>query len=215
MLGAEIYGPHLYPEISSAAREYFLFFWPPNQLIVFALGFLLYRAIKSAAVREWVGSSRLNASSATAIFGATLLLAQFHPSSNLLLLDLLLPKHLLLSLLFAGWALFMILKPTPLATPSIVVNIGKMSFSIYLIHFAALGVVNTLLAKLWPFPTTGVASIPYAGILLTVATIASYQVARITYRFIEKPFIRYGKSLYGGSRVLSPSIAPNATNSSA
>jgi peptidoglycan/LPS O-acetylase OafA/YrhL len=214
MLGAAVYGQHLYPEISSAAREHFLFFWPPNQLIVFALGFLLYRAIKSAAVQEWVGSSRLNASSATAIFGAAVLLAQFHPGSNLLL-DLLLPKHLLLSLLFAGWALFMILKPTALAAPSIVVNIGKMSFSIYLIHFAALGVVNILLAKLWPFATTGVASIPYAGILLAVAAMASYQVARITYRFIEKPFIRYGKSLYVGGRVLSLSTASNATSSSA
>jgi peptidoglycan/LPS O-acetylase OafA/YrhL len=204
MLGASVYGQNLYPEISSAARENFLFFWPPNQLIVFALGFLLYRTIKFAGAQEWVQRSRLNASSATAILGAALLLAQFHPGNGLPLLALLLPKHLLLSLLFAGWAFFMILKPTELAAPGIVVNVGKMSFSIYLIHFAALGIVNLLLAKLWPFATAGAATVPYVGILLLLATLASYQVARLTYRFIEKPFIRYGKSLHIGGLVLSP-----------
>jgi peptidoglycan/LPS O-acetylase OafA/YrhL len=204
MLGASVYGQHLYPEISGSARENFLYFWPPNQLIVFALGFLLYRAIKSDAVQAWAQRSRLNASSATALLGTALLLAQFYPGGNLSLLTFLLPKHLLLSLLFTGWTLFMILKSTALTAPRIVTNVGKMSFSIYLIHFAALGLMNMLLAKLWPFGITGAASVPYTSILLTAATLVSYQVARITYRFIEKPFIRYGKSLHIGGMVLSP-----------
>lgn len=202
MVGAFFYGQNLYPEISRAARENFLYFWPPNQMIVFALGFLLYHNIKSAALQEWVQRSRLNANSATAILGAALLLAQFYPDNDLPLLALLLPKHLLLSFLFAGWAFFMILKPTALAAPGIVVNVGKLSFSMYLIHFAALGSVNVLLVKLWPFATTGAASIPYVGILLLLAALVTYQFARLTYRFVEKPFIRYGKSLHVGGLVL-------------
>jgi peptidoglycan/LPS O-acetylase OafA/YrhL len=203
MVAASVYGQHLYPEITSEAREHFLFFWPPNQLVVFAIGFLLYRAIKSATVQAWVQRSRLDAGGATAILGAALLLVQFHPGKDLSLIATLLPQHLLLSVLFAAWALFLILRPNSLAASGIVVNVGKMSFSIYLIHFAALASMNALLAKVWPFGVTGAASIPYAAILLAVAALASYQVARLTYRFIEMPFIRYGKSLHVGGRVLS------------
>lgn len=208
LLGASVYGQHLYPEISSEAREHFLFFWPPNQLIIFAIGFLLYRAIKSGTVQAWVQRSRLNASSAMAILGTALLLVQFYPGKDFPLLAILLPQHVLLSVVFAGWALYMILKPTALAAPGIVVNVGKMSFSIYLIHFAALALMNALLARIWPFGTADAASIPYAAILLAVAAVASYQVARLAYRFIEMPFIRYGKSLHVGGQALSGTDAP-------
>jgi peptidoglycan/LPS O-acetylase OafA/YrhL len=120
------------------------------------------------------------------------------------LLAFLLAQHLLLSVLFASWALFMILNPTALAAPGIVVNVGKMSFSIYLLHFAVLMSMNALLADVWPFGMTGATSVLYAGILLTAAAPVSYQVARITYRFIEMPLIRYGKSVNIGGLVLSP-----------
>jgi len=66
--------------------------------------------------------------------------------------------------------------------------------------------VNELLIKLWPFGVKGVASIPYAGILLAAAALASYQVSRFTYRFIEVPFIRYGKSLCVGVWGLLPNV---------
>jgi peptidoglycan/LPS O-acetylase OafA/YrhL len=210
MLGAAYYGQFLYPEISQTARKHFLFYWPPNQLIIFAIGFLLYQTIKSGAIQAWAQRSRLNANSATAIFVTALLLVQFYPGKALPLLAVLVPQHLLLSVLFASWALLMILKPTALAAPGIIVNVGKMSFSMYLIHFAILGLMDALMAKLWPFGVTGATSIAYAGILLTAAALASYQVARLTYRFIEKPMIGYGKSLHADGSVLSPSTrSPN------
>lgn len=215
MVGASIYGQHLYPEISKAARENFLFFWPPNQLIVFAIGFLLYRCVKSDKVQNWVQHSRLNANSVTAMFVGAILAAQFHPGDSMPLLSLLLPQHLLLSILFAAWSLFMLLKPTALAAPGMIVNVGRMSFSIYLIHFAGLVVMESLLASLWPFGTAGMASIAYAGLLMAAATFASYQLARLTYRFVEKPMIRYGKSIYAGGPDYSSSTLPAAPNSAA
>lgn len=215
MLGASIYGQHLYPEISKAARENFLFFWPPNQLIVFAIGFLLYRCIKSEKVQDWVQRSRLNADSATAMFVAAILTAQFRPGESMPLLSLVLPQHLLLSIFFAAWSLFMLLKPTALAAPGMIVNVGKMSFSIYLIHFAGLVVMESLLARLWPFAVTGVASIAYAGVLMAAAAFVSYQLARLTYRFIEKPMIQYGKSIHAASSDFSASTLPAVHNSPA
>jgi peptidoglycan/LPS O-acetylase OafA/YrhL len=210
MLVAAFYGPFLYPEISSAARNHFLFFWPPNQLIIFSIGFLLYRCIRSEKVRAFVDRSRLDANGATAILGAAVLLLQFYDRDTWPLLSFLLPLHVLLSALFAGWALFMILKPTSLTAPDAVVNIGKMSFSIYLLHFAGLDLANTLLLKVWPFKMTGVFSIPYTGLLLVAATALSYQAARITYRYVELPFIKFGKSLHSGAKAnsISPANAP-------
>lgn len=208
MVGAAIHGQHLYPEISSAAREHFLFFWPPNQLIVFAIGFLLYRAIKSDPVQAWVQRSRLNGGSATVLFGMSVLLIQFYPAEDWPLLNLLLPQHLLLSLCFASWALFLLLKPTAVATPQLIVNVGKMSFSIYLLHFAGLAVMDALLEKVWPLGETGIASIAYAATLLVAGAFVSYQVARLTYRFVEKPMIRYGKSIHPGGPVASPNSRP-------
>lgn len=203
LLCASVYGQHLYPEISDEAREHFLFFWPPNQLIVFAIGFLLYQSIKSAAVQAWMRRSRLDANGATAIFGLALLFIQFWSKENFSFLVFLFPQHLMLSILFAGWALFMILKPARLAAPGIVVRVGKMSFSIYLIHFAALAVMDALLIELWPFAATGVASVLYAGTLFAAAALVSYHMARHTYRFIEVPFIRYGKSLHAEQGMLA------------
>ncbi|MBS1229938.1 MAG: acyltransferase, partial [Proteobacteria bacterium] len=52
MIAASSFGAALYPEIGSEARGTFLYFWPPNQLAIFALGFVLYHAIKSDVLRQ-------------------------------------------------------------------------------------------------------------------------------------------------------------------
>lgn len=206
MLLAAAGGPALYPNIDVAARENFLFFWPPNQLIVFATGFLLYRCIKSDAIRDRIERSRINATGATASLVAALIIMQFYDAAVFPRLAFLFPQHMLLTILFAGWALFMILKPTEVAAPGAVVNVGKMSFSIYLIHFAALSGTGGLLARAWPFSTVGVASIAYASILLVAAAVISYQLARLTYRLVEAPFIRYGKSCHAARRAATSAV---------
>lgn len=208
MLAASMFGRTLYPQLGVEARDHFLFFWPPNQLVVFAIGFLLYLAVKSAAVQARVRRSHLDAGGATAIVVMALLVIQFYPGKNGAPITFLLPQHLLTTLLFAFWALFMLLKPTTLAAPGIVVDIGKTSFSIYLIHFASLACVDALLRKVWPFGMTGVLSIVYTGILFVSATFVAYQVARLTYRFVERPCIRFGKSLHARGRLFWPTSAP-------
>lgn len=213
MLTASIYGLRLYPEISNDARTHFLFFWPPNQLVIFAVGFLLYQAIKSPTVQRWVRESHFNANSATVILGATLLVVQFYAKENWPVLTVLLPQHLLMALLFAVWALFMIVKPAALAAPTLIVNIGRMSFSIYLLHFAAIVLMSGLLTRIWPFPVSGAASVIYVSVLLAISTLASYQIARLTYQFVEKPMIRYGKSRHGRGLPLSAQPAASVSRS--
>ena len=164
-------------------------------MVVFAIGVLVYRCIKSDAVRAWVARSPLNATGATAVFLVGFLAVQFYDPEHFPRATFWLPQHLALTLMFAGWALFMILRTTRLAASNLIVAIGKMSFSIYLLHFAALAALGPLLARVWPFSQAGVASIPLTGLLLVLAAIVSYQLARITHRWVEKPAIRFGKSL--------------------
>lgn len=206
MLVAAAAGPSMYRIIDANAREYFLFFWPPNQLVIFAIGFLLYRCIKSVAIRQRVERSRMNATGATVLMVGALLLVQFYDAALFPRLAFLFPQHLLIALIFACWGLVMILKPTAVAASNTVVSIGKMSFSIYLIHFAVLSVTGTLLARAWPFSGAGLASIFYAGILLVMASAVSYYLARITYRYVEAPFMRYGKSLHASSEIAASPV---------
>lgn len=200
MLLASNYGPLLYPEISSAAREHFLFFWPPNQLVIFAIGFLLYQCIKSPLICAWVLRSKLHAGSASIMLVGTLLIIQFYDVAFWPSFAFLIPVHFLLAIVYAVWALFMILKPSALAASNIVVSIGKMSFSIYLIHFAVLSAIDSLLTRIWPLGITGVDSLIYAGTLLALSIFVSYFFARVTHRLIEVPFIRYGKSCNASSQ---------------
>lgn len=47
LIGASHFGMNLYPELDVTDRSNFLYFWPPNQLVIFALGFILYNLIKN------------------------------------------------------------------------------------------------------------------------------------------------------------------------
>lgn len=193
MLLAAVIGASAYSNIDSSAREYFLFFWPPNHLIVFAIGFLLYRCLKWDVVATWIKFSRIDATTATIFFAAILLLIQFYSVEKFPRLAFYLPQHFLLTICFAIWALFIVLKPTTLAASDVAVYIGKMSFSIYLVHFAVLACVNFILTNIWPFGNAGFSSIGYACSLFFFGTVISYYLARITYRFVEAPFIQFGK----------------------
>jgi peptidoglycan/LPS O-acetylase OafA/YrhL len=202
MLTGAFYGQLLYPEISANARTHFLFFWPPNQMIVFAIGFLLYRCIKSPAIIQLVSHCRIDAVSATVILGLFMLVIQFYDPADWPKISIFLPTHLLLSMLFSIWSLFMILMPVRLAVHNVVAEIGKTSFSIYLIHFATLAMTNRLLANIWPFSLEGSLSIPYAATLLIFAIFVSYQLSRFTYRFIEMPFVNFARLLSNKPSIL-------------
>ena len=190
-----IFGAQLYPEISSEARNRFLFFWPPNHLIIFALGFLAFRALQTAKVRTAIQTSGVNAFSASVLLLLLIIPLQFYPGSKLSELFLMPPVHILLSALFVPWILIVILEPHKLIISPLIVAIGKMSFSMYLIHFSILPLAVWILNKIWTGSKDGLMSVAFSAIVLTLATLVSYLIATVTYRFIEQPFIEYGRKL--------------------
>lgn len=196
MFAASAFGPGLHPELSAEQQANFLYFWPPNQLVIFALGFLLYHLVKSPAIRRRVQGGPVSADLASAVLLGLLFLLSFYGLQKAIDWETgRLPTHLLATLCFMGWALVLILRPTGLAINRPIMGLGKVSFSAYVLHFAILGQVNRLLQAIWPVGTTGMLSIAHAAVFIALAVIATRIAGEISYRLIEQPCIGIGKAL--------------------
>ncbi len=196
LVACSYYGQGLYPEIDPEARSNFLYFWPPNHLVVFSLGFLLYHLVKDDRVRNWITQSRVAANHVSAALLLVLAGLSLYGVRKFFDFDSWLPPtHLLLSVLFVPWALVLILKPEGYAINPAIIGLGKVSFSAYILHFAVLRYTDQLLAGSWPFGREGLASIVYEIFLLFIALLITRFVAELSYRVIEQPFVRFGKNL--------------------
>jgi len=195
MLLASHFGMFMYPELNPEERANFLYFWPPNQLVIFSLGFVLYHSVKSTSVRQWLMASRITANSATVLLGLSIFALSFYGPHKFFEAYWLPPTHLIISLLFLAWALVLIIKPKGFVINSAIVGLGKVSFSAYILHFSILHYVGTALHASWPFPVAGMHSVVYSFIALAIVLVITRYVAALTYRFIEMPFINLGKSI--------------------
>lgn len=197
LLAASLVGQGLYPEISMEQRANFLYFWPPNQLVIFSLGFLLYHLVKDAATRQRIIESRISADQASiALLGAMLAIALFIGLNKFFDWSRgLPPTHLLMTMCFMPWALVLILKPSGWVINRAITGLGKISFSAYVLHFAVLNFTGQLLHRLWPIAKTGIFSIAFEAVFLVIALLLIRVVGEASYRLIEQPFINLGKLL--------------------
>lgn len=196
MIVAAIGGMHLFPEITLEERSNFLYFWPPNQLVIFALGFLLYFSVKNKSVRQWLLASRVTANSASIALCCMLVGLSFYGPRKFFDWSFgLPPTHLLISLFFLAWAIVLVVKPKGWAINSAIIGLGKVSFSAYILHFAVLSYIGMLLIKIWPFSTAGASSILYSLALLVAAVVITRFISGWSYRYLERPFINFGKSV--------------------
>lgn len=180
----------------------FLFFWPPNQFPVFALGGVLFFLLRQTANPrgQTFLASYGTAAGLTAIlsFSALSYVSLGHyfgdgPS---------IPGLLAVTIPLMGFILALS------SNRGILVNryaaaMGKVSFSAYLLHYAVLHAFER-----WPetfhshaegFTAIAVFAL---GWIFTVSV--TYGLAWLAYRFIESPFIDIGKSLISPTTVRSP-----------
>jgi peptidoglycan/LPS O-acetylase OafA/YrhL len=152
-----------------------------SQLPVFALGILAYRALDDRlGVHRWVIGGALG-------LLAIILLSQFLPESTR---TTLVPSHVTMGCVFALLALTLARFPwRPLVNP-VVIQLGKISFSMYLLHFAVIELCSRL-GLVGFFPTGDVSSILFY--LCVVATTAS--LSCLTYRWIERRGVAFGNRL--------------------
>ena len=138
--------------IETAVWQSFLFFWLPSQIPVFCIGFVLYFAIKDLAP-----NSALPPATDSRRLGRLLLIASLffmvgmsRGSYNFL------PNHVLYSLPIAVFVLALSVNPAPLFVNRYWCYMGKISFSVYLVHFFLLDPVAKAVFHLLP-PTSIVA----------------------------------------------------------
>ncbi len=170
-----------YPPGYAYLAENFRFFWIFGQLPVFALGVLLYYLLRDRRNRPDRPLGWLSLVAAGGVFAA--IFWQLGP-----LAPPPLPAVVLVgvSCLLFGFALHQ--TQSPLLVNPLTVFLGKISYSLYFVHFA----VFQGLFRLWPagLAVTGWWSTPLA-LLLVLATAGAISAA--TYRWIELPGMALGR----------------------
>ncbi len=156
----------------------YLFLYFPSQLPVFCLGIILYFVvIENESIRNISGDSIL-------VFSALLLL-QFGSG-----IQFLLSNHILFGVVFFILSFSLSKFQFKLLVNPIVNYIGKISFSMYLVHFAVLHWLTIL--NFINYSENGILNYVMRFSFVTVLTII---VSSIFYKLIEVPFQDLGKKI--------------------
>ena len=195
-VAASNFGTHLYPELGAEARSNFLYFWPPNQLIIFSFGFFLYYCVKSESIQQKITNSTISQNQATITILLLIFGLSFYGQQKFFnVISGKIPTHLLISIAFMVWALILLIKQTGWAINRYIVKLGQVSFSAYVLHFAMLQAASLIVLFLWDGSKSGIFSIPHAIVIILVTVALTYIASAFTYRYIEQPFIKLGKRL--------------------
>jgi peptidoglycan/LPS O-acetylase OafA/YrhL len=158
--------------------NYFLYFYFPNQFPIFLLGILAYFIIKE-------GTSGIK-NGILLLFSFIILIYSIEPSP--------LP-HLICGLSFFILLIVVSRKNYKLIVNPFMVYIGKISYSIYLVHFAVLYWMEFFhLNKLIPMIDLKTGLVNYV-LKYAILLICSSIIAHFTYTLIEKPFQNIGKKI--------------------
>ena len=161
--------------------SHYLYFYFPNQLPVFILGIILYFIIRDGY--------RMVLSPAIILISFIFLVAHLVGIP-------LLPNHVLFSIAFVVLAVALSKYPFRIFVNGVIVYIGRVSYSLYLVHFAVLFWLER--AGLVDFINISGAAdaVVNFGIRLLVLTILSVAIASATYHLVELPMQRVGKKLF-------------------
>jgi len=191
----------LQPGFSSQILELFLFFWFPNQLVIFAIGIALFWTLAdsgnvSGRIRASIGrhGPRYLLVSLLLLFTLT----QVGVSKTVVSQAPWLPTHVLVSLLFAVIILAILLSENPFVLYSnrFTRSLGEVSFSAYLIHWAVIDFLRYLGgADVYDRSMSGFPAIVATIFAFGCVVVVTYLIAKLTYQCIEKPFITMSKKL--------------------
>ncbi len=168
-----------------ALYQYFSFLWFPIELPVFLLGIAAYFFWKEWIVSGRLGSApRLRLLSGVCLLGFVALLAGNVPQTN---------RKLYLS--SAGWTLLLIavsLYPWPLLVNSLTIFLGKISFSLYLLHIFVMVPLTAFAGRVPFFVHHPIARYlaQFTGTLVMTAAAAT-----VTWLYVEETGIRLGRRL--------------------
>src|SRR5258708_36551137 len=161
----------------------YLFFYPPDQFPVFACGIILYFLITTSSA-EW----RIDP---FVVFALSLLfLAQYLTQTSFIF-----PVHIRFAMAFVALGYALSRKEFFILVNPLTVYIGKISYSMYLVHFAVLYWLTKF--NYVDFAPSNIAYFPIVNYLLRFCYLLSLTVlvSSCTYFLIEVPLQNIGKSI--------------------
>ncbi len=172
---------NFYPESQHYIVGSFTFLWIFSQLPVFALGIVFYHMIKNNT--DWQDKSM----GIVFLVLSVILFAAFLQTKTF---GNLLPHHFLWGIAFFMLTLALFLYPNKIMVNAFTKTIGKLSYSIYLCHYAVILFFKDIhLEKLFSQGPGGF------GIGFMAILAGSVIVSALSYFIIEKPGIRLGQRL--------------------
>lgn len=180
--GNFFYG-NLYPP---QAVDNYLFFWLPNQLFVFALGFILYYTNKNKIYQINKLSSHLKY-----LIIIFLTISQLEIHKHFSTTAPFIPKHFIVSIIFFMFSNHIINFGNKFLINKLIIKLGQVSFSAYVLHFAIIqffhnfDIINSSGWQAIYWYTT------LTPTILTITLLTSIS----TFKLIEKPFINLSRNI--------------------
>lgn len=159
----------------------YLFFYPPNQFPVFACGIILYFLVRTP-MREW------HVEPIVVFILCIFLLAQLLTHTVFIF-----PLHIQFAMTFVVLGCVLSRKGFIVLVNPVTIYIGKISYSMYLVHFAVLHWLTQF--SFLDFVSPGIPYFSIINYILRFCCILSLTVAisACTYHLIEVPFQNIGK----------------------
>jgi peptidoglycan/LPS O-acetylase OafA/YrhL len=158
----------------------YLYMYFPSQLPVFALGILLYFVVKE--------NYRIAVSPALILLSFFILIAQFVGIP-------LLPNHILFSIAFVVLAIALSKNEFKMFVNPVFIYIGKVSYSMYLVHFAVLYWLDKMDFVNFLTVTNALDAVVNYGIRLFALTVLTVVISSVFYKTIELPMQHIGRKL--------------------
>ena len=172
-------------------EQFFAFLWFPVEFPVFLLGIITYlfwkQYLRDVSVRLSVAS--VKTISALGLLASFLIFVGGFPYRD---------WHLYSSsFMFVPLLLALAMHPWPMLVNRLTVYLGKISYSVYLLHFFVIQYMDHCLTrKSWPINAVHIYRHPYGlFVFYVVALLLTAVLASITWRAIEKPGVAFGRLL--------------------
>lgn len=179
-IGVVFYLSPYFPDSQQYLVDTFTTFWFFSQLPIFILGILLYHVIKNDPSSDKRKAWPL-------LFIASLFFTFCLSMPSYLKI---VPDHFSYGIAFWFFCLSLHYLPHPLFVNRITVVIGRLSFSIYLVHFMVLNLMNSLFPN--GFIING--NIGFVFVFCLVLTLSAL-ISFATHHLVEIPGINYGKKI--------------------
>jgi exopolysaccharide production protein ExoZ len=184
-----VFAPHV-PPIEEGAFGVFASLWLPAQLPVFALGILMFRVVDTTALNgaDVNRRGRMRLWLWTIALVVSVLAISFAPAR----FGKIVSASTQVSVAFFFACLIIAERPIRLLVNRVTVFVGKISYSIYLLHFVALHLVIWL-TRSWYTPKFG--SAPGFFIAFPIVFGLTWIMARATFQFVERPGQALGRRI--------------------